>query len=265
MYNKLSTQIIGTARNFVKEHHSSKNWIIRLGISFAFCLRTTFRTLVRIYKDKDYRAIVTMLFLNKKNVHQTNSLTFMDRYPTIFKACKDYFNHKTDLKILSYGCSTGEEVLTLRKYFPTGHIIGAEINKNSLAICKKLNVDENITFIYSTPKEIEKYGTFDAIFCMAVLQRKPHYIASKGITNLKKIYPFEKFEEQIIELDKLIKPGGLLIVHYTQYTLKDTKVTHKYKALEINNQKDYLSPVFDKYSNLIKDPIPQHSIFIKQH
>ena len=45
--------------------------------------------------------------------------------------------------------------------------------------------------------------------CMAVLQRQPHYIEEKGINSLKKIYPFEKFEQQIVELDKSIKPQGL--------------------------------------------------------
>lgn len=52
----------------------------------------------------------------------------MDRYP----ACKNYFNGKQDLKILSYGCSTGEEVLTLRRYFPTAQIIGTDIKNIAL-------------------------------------------------------------------------------------------------------------------------------------
>lgn len=85
----------------------------------------------------------------------------------------------------------------------------------------------------------------------------------KGITCLKKIYPFEKFESQIIKLDELIKPQGLLVVHYTQYSLLDTKVASKYSFLGDYNQNDYSSPVFDKNSNLVKHKSPQNSIFIK--
>ncbi len=94
--------------------------------------------------DKDFRSILLLQLLNSKNVHQTTSLTYMDRYPTIFSACRYYFDGKQDLKILSYGCSTGEEVLTLRRYFPNAHIIGADINKHSLARCRKLPVDEKL-------------------------------------------------------------------------------------------------------------------------
>lgn len=265
MNAKIGMQIIGIAKQRVKKHRSSKNPTIRLWISILDVLWNAARTVIRICVDRDFRSILFLQLLNSKNVHQTTSLTYMDRYPTIFSACRDYFGGKQDLRILSYGCSTGEEVLTLRQYFPTAHIVGTDINKSSLAKCRNLPVDEKITFVYSTPSEIKKHGHFDIIFCMAVLQRKPHYIAEKGISNLKKIYPFEKFERQIIELDELINPQGLLVVHFTQYSLWDTIVASKYQALGDYNQNDYLSPVFDKNSNLVKNPPSQNSIFIKSH
>ncbi|MGM0877058.1 MAG: class I SAM-dependent methyltransferase [Bacillota bacterium] len=263
MNAKIGMQIIGTAKQTVKEYRYSKNPIIKLGITLLYVLWNTANTAKRVCVDKDFRSILLLQLLNSKNVHQTTPLTYMNRYPTIFSACCDYFDSKKDLKILSYGCSTGEEVLTLRRYFPNAHIIGADINKRSLEICRKLHIDEKITFIYSTRSEIQKYGPFDAIFCMAVLQRNPHDIAAKGISSLKKIYPFEKFERQIIELDELINPQGLLVVHFTQYSLWDTRVASKYKTLGDYNQNNYLSPVFDKNSNLVKNPAPQKTIFIK--
>jgi hypothetical protein len=265
MNAKINTQIIGTAKNTVKEFRSSKSPIIRFVISILYFLWNAAKNTKRACVDKNYRSILFLQLINSKNVHQTTPLTYMDRYPTIFSACRDYFYGKQDLKILSYGCSTGEEVLTLRKYFPTAQIIGADINKQSLSICKKLPVDENITFVYSTSSEIQKHGPFDAIFCMAVLQRKPHEIAAKGINNLKKIYPFEKFDRQIIEFDKQMKPKGLMVIHFTQYSLLDTTVASKYEALGDYNQIDYLSPVFDKNSKLIINSKPQKSIFIKKN
>lgn len=198
VYGGICLQLIGTMKQTVKEHRDSRNLIIRLGVSILYVLWNAARTVMRVCVDTDFRSILLLQLLNSKNVHQTTSITFMDRYPAIFSACREYFDGKQDLKILSYGCSTGEEVLTLRQYFPTVHIIGAEINKRSLALCRKRPVDEKTTFIYSTLKEIEKHGPYDAIFCMAVLQRKPYRIATKGIISLKKIYPFEMFERQII-------------------------------------------------------------------
>lgn len=258
-------QAIRTARQKVKENRCSNNPIIRFGVASLYVLRNATKTAIRMCIDKNFHSILLLQLLNSKNVHQTTSLTFMDRYPEIFSECRDYFDGKENLKILSYGCSTGEEVLTLRKYFPTANIIGAEINKRILAICRKLTVDDKITFIYSTLSEIQRHGHFDAIFCMAVLQRKPHVTAKKGISSLKRIYPFEKFERQIIELDELINPQGLLVVHFTQYSLWDTTVASKYEALGNHNQNNYISSIFDKNSNLVKNPAPQSTIFIKLH
>lgn len=262
-------RVVGTIKRAVNKGRTSQNTIMRFCASnlyiFLYTLRNVARLAKRTYSDGDFRSILLLQMLNSKNVHQTTSATFMNRYPAIFSACRDYFGGKQDLKILSYGCSTGEEVLTLREYFPAAHITGAEINKHSLAICRELPVDEKITFVYSHHNEIKKHGPYDAVFCMAVLQRLPHYIAEKGISSLKKIYPFEKFERQIIELDELINPQGLLVVHFTQYSLWDTSVASKYKALDNHNQAEYVSPVFDKNSNLVKNPAPQNSIFIKLH
>ena len=98
------------------------------------------------------------------------------------------------------------------------------------------------------------------LFC----RRQPHDIEAKGITSLKKIYPFEKFEGQIVELDNLVNPQGLLVVHFTQYSVADTVVASKYVPLGEYNQDDYSSPVFDRNSNLVENPASQKSIFVKQ-
>lgn len=257
------SQLLDSIKQIVKEQRSSKNIIIRHFVSVLYIFRNAYATLKHFCKSKDFRAIFLLKLLNPKNVHQTTSLTAFDRYPEIFSICKNYFDGKQNLKILSYGCSTGEEVMSLRKYFPTAFLFGAEINRNSLAICRNLPTDEKIKFLYSSQRELLINGHYDAIFCMAVLQRKPHLIAEQGITNLKKIYPFEKFEKQIIELDELIKPLGLLIVNNTQYSLLDTSIAYKYKALSNHNYKNYNMPVFDKNSILVKDQAPQDTIFIK--
>ncbi|MFD0829815.1 class I SAM-dependent methyltransferase [Neobacillus sp. M.A.Huq-85] len=263
MNTKLGIQIFGNVKNMLKEHRSSRRPIIKFGVSSLYFLRNSANTIRRFWFDKEFRSIVFMQLTNSKNVHQTTPYTYMDRYPVIFSACQNYLDGKQNLRILSYGCSTGEEVLTLRKYFPEAHIVGAEINKRSLKICRNLSIDDKITFVHSEPNEIQKHGPYDAIFCMAVLQRKPHYIEEKGIRSLKKIYPFEKFEEQILELDQLIKPEGLLIIHFTQYSFKDTAIASKYTALGHYTQGSSCL-LFDKNSNLIKNPFFPKSIYKKQ-
>ena len=98
---------------------------------------------------------------------------------------------------------------------------------------------------------------------MAVLQRTPDKITRQGVKSLKKIYTFEKFEKQIIELDSYLKKGGLMVIHFSQYSFTDVDVSSKYKALGNYNQDDYHSAIFDKDSNLITEAVSRKSIFIK--
>lgn len=163
-------------RKWFKSNYDSKNLIIRYIIRSLYFVKKSLYIIRKICTDKEFRAIFYMSIFNAGKVHQTTPLTCMDRYPIIFSACRDYFNDNKDIKILSYGCSTGEEVLTLRKYFNDANIVGAEINKNSFKICRKLKVDDKITFINSNQNEIKKNGKFDLIFCIAVFQRTPDTI-----------------------------------------------------------------------------------------
>ena len=250
-------------RKWFKSNYDSKNLIIKYIIRSLYFVKNILYTIRKICTNKEFRAIFYMSIFKAGKVHQTTPLTCMDRYPVIFSACRDYFKSNKNIKILSYGCSTGEEVLTLRKYFNDANIVGAEINKNSLEICRKLKVDDKITFIESKRNEINKNGKFDLIFCMAVLQRTPDKITRQGVKSLKKIYPFEKFEKQIIKLDKKLNKGGLMVIHFSQYSFADVNISSKYKALGNYNQDDYNSVIFDRNSNLIEKPISRNSIFIK--
>lgn len=259
---RLERLLVKTKRT-LKHYNISRNPLLRWGSVFISFIGKKGMIIRQFIVNRDFRAITLLKFFKGKEIHQTTPLTFMNRYPEIFSACSDYFKGQEHIKILSFGCSTGEEVLTIREYFPTAQIIGAEINGNSLKKCKELEVDDQIKFIKSTPKNIKKYGPFDAIFCMAVLQRQPHLIASKAITSLKDIYPFEKFEQQIIKFDEILNQNGLAIIHFTQYSLLDTSVARKFQPLGNYCQKNYVSPVFDKNSKIVKNQKSYNTIFIK--
>lgn len=243
--------------------HRSTNPFIRYSVFPLFVLRHAIYLLNSFLFNPDFRATTFLQIFNTEQVHQTTSLTFMNRYPDIFWACREYLGDKESLKILSYGCSTGEEVLTLRHYFPSATIVGAELNRRSLAICRKLPVDPKISFIYSTSDHIKNNGPYDVIFCLAVFQRRPGFIAEKGIIDLKKIYPFEKFDCQISELDSTLKPEGLFVVHFSQYSMMDTSVANRYEPYGNVAQAKYVGPVFGKNSKKVGDSEPFKSIYLK--
>lgn len=252
------------AKQAIRKRRDSRNPLVRLGVSVLYALWKGAQSAFRFCTDANFRSILLLRLTKGEKIHQTTPTTGMDRYPAIFSACRDYFADRPDLKILSFGCSTGEEVLTLRKYFPQAHITGAEVNRRSLAACRRLPVDERVRFVFSSPKQISENGPYDAIFCMAVFQRTPQLVTAKGMESLQKIYPFERFERQITELDGFLNPQGLLVIHYSQYSLEDTAVSFQYKALGQYGQEDYKASVFDRKSHLVKNASPRNSIFIKQ-
>jgi hypothetical protein len=216
----------------VRKHRNSKQSALRIAAEAASMAYRCVRAPARFCTDGIYRSTALLRLFNGRELHQTTPLTWMDRYPKIFSASRDYFGARDGLRILSYGCSTGEEVLTLRSYFPEAFIVGTEINRNSLSMCRKHAVDDRIVFLESCPEKIRAAGPFDAIFCMAVLQRTPMELAERGVTYLNKIYPFEKFDRKVVELDSWLKKNGLLIIRHSQYSLADASVSSKYAPVD---------------------------------
>ncbi len=97
---------------------------------------------------------------------------------------------------------------------------------------------------------------------MAVLQKQPHRIHDQGIRNIKKIYPFDKFDNQLVELDKNLKTGGLIVICFTQYRFTDSSISPRYEAYGEITQ-NQITPVFDKNGDIIDDSTPQLSIYRK--
>src|SRR5277367_5474893 len=61
--------------------------------------------------------------------------TLPDRYPWLFGFAATRIGSRPDLRILSFGCSRGEEVFSLRKYFPSAAVKGIDINPRNIARC----------------------------------------------------------------------------------------------------------------------------------
>jgi len=217
----------------------------------------------QFFVNPRFRSTLRMRILNPKGIHQVSGRTQMNRYPAIFEAARDYFGASASIRILSFGCSTGEEVLTLREYFPAATIIGSEINRELLRICRGRAVDERIEFIGAAKEGIDRRAPFDAIFCNAVLQRDPQRVTRNRVTSLRKVYPFEKFDQQIAAFDSWLRPGGMLVVHKTHYLLADTGVSCRFRVLSLGEPLLDRYAKFDREGELIGLEVESPSIFLK--
>lgn len=154
-------------------------------------------------------------------VHQDVSLSFHDRYPRLFDAARTLLADRAEPRILSYGCAAGEEVTSLRGYFPDAMLIGAEINPALLRACRKLPPDPQRVFVESRQDIIAAHGPYDAIFAMAVFTRRPHEVSARGLRDISSHYPFALFAADLRFLASQLAPGGLLIVEHAQYRVED--------------------------------------------
>jgi 2-polyprenyl-3-methyl-5-hydroxy-6-metoxy-1,4-benzoquinol methylase len=160
-----------------------------------------------------------------KNIHQKSNATKYNRYPEIFLTCSNIKNNNP--KILSFGCSHGLEVFSLKeKYFPNSIIHGLDINKEMISICNKDNKYKDIYFYnYDDFNFSEKY---DIIFCMSVLCR---WEDTKHVEDCSKIYSFKQFNSQLNDLDKLLNIGGLLVIYNSNFCFSDSELYNKYNVI----------------------------------
>jgi len=162
--------------------------------------------------------------------NQISNFTTANRYPGLFQLGYNEFKDKKDLRILSFGCSTGEECFSLQKHFKDAFILGVDINKNNISKAVKADFSHKILFKYSTKENIMKFAPYDLILAMSVLCRWP---ASRYYHDISKLYPFAKFEKQLVVLDEALNPGGILMIANSNYLFSDSNLAVNYIKLPI--------------------------------
>lgn len=165
--------------------------------------------------------------------HQLTSTTSYDRYPELFSAAKYYVEGLglNDIRILSFGCSTGEECFTLRKYFPHAKIFGTDIDRLNLLQANKFNSDPAIQFFYSNDENIKQHGPYHIIFCMSVLCR---WEDTRDLKDCSAVYPFEKFDKTVVQLSDCLVPGGVMVIYNSNFCLEESSVGKLYDIVPVS-------------------------------
>ena len=201
--------------------------------------------------------------LSDITAHQTNTTTELDRYPRIFRRVREHFLsalQEGQLNILSFGCSSGEEVETLNRfYFPASRILGLDLNQEMLRQARERTLDPALVrFDLSSKAALAENGPFDAIFAMSVFCLWPD---TQGKANITDLYTFDRFVEGVSLLHAHVKLGGLLIVVNANYRFKDLPFAAEYASLDIDIPASGFVEQFDRDGNRIHEPIPPDCIF----
>lgn len=153
--------------------------------------------------------------------------TLPDRYPWLFRYTAAVLDGHC--RLLSFGCSRGDEVLALRRYFPGAAITGIDFDKGNIARCRSRIADPMIRFETCATTKAEAAHSYDAIFCLAVLCHG--YLTISGARRSDPLLHFDDFERTVEDFARCLKPGGLLILHTTSFRFCDTRVASDFDVL----------------------------------
>jgi len=187
----------------------------------AFAVRAL-RQLWRIATDRQHRNVMWLRLVRPKGAFQPFTDTRANRYPRIFSFVQTALGAESEVRILSYGCSTGEEVFSLRDYFPRAVIKGIDINPGNVAVCRRrarAAADKKIAFETARSTNAEATASYDAIFAMAVLRHGG--LGLPGVTRCDDLLRFEEFAQAVADFSRCLKPGGLLVIRHSNFRLCD--------------------------------------------
>jgi SAM-dependent methyltransferase len=187
---------------------------------------------------------------------QRYSHTLPDRYPWLFGFAAQQLPAQADLNVLSFGCSRGDEVFALRRYFPRAVIKGIDVEPRNIALCEARARAQGLTgvsFQAAADTQDEASASYDAIFCLAVL-----CLGDLTTTGARRCDPqlrFEDFERVVADFSRCLKPSALLMLHTTNFRFSDTLVAHEFDTLLEATPQQMASDVqFDRYNRLIDGP-----------
>ncbi len=179
--------------------------------------------------------------------------TLPDRYPWLFDFAEAALADREAPRILSFGCSRGDEVFSLRRRLPGATIKGLDIDPANIGACRiraPHDGDERITFAVASSVEAEPAEAYDAIFCLAVLCHGDLTIS--GARRSGPLMRFADFERAVTGFARCLGPGGYLFLHTTNFRFHDTPTAANFDVvLKAAPEQMAPDPFFDRSGRLL--------------
>ena len=160
---------------------------------------------------------------------QISHMTKPQRFPIIFDTVKKL---KPDAKrILSFGCSTGQEAFELARLFPESEIVGVDIDYQSVVTARRNNPEPDRIHFHT---DLGATGKYDLVLGLMVF------------FSMEPPVPFKSFEYVLKDLDKHINEKALLTIYtsdhdpeWLQFFYESYEPYRVWKRVHNRNNKEY--------------------------
>ncbi len=174
--------------------------------------------------DPEMRSVEQLRYINDPLLLQPWPTTAENRYPDLFDIVARRLNHLSSPRILSFGCSTGEELRAMKCRLPHAAITGIDINSYAIDTAKSSDPSGDYR-LASAPPADEK---FDAVLALAVFRHGE--LEESTPNDCSEILPFEKFAIGMGLLDAVLAEGGLLAVWNSHFRFTDLTMAERYQT-----------------------------------
>ncbi|MHB1582440.1 MAG: class I SAM-dependent methyltransferase [Acidimicrobiales bacterium] len=201
------------------------------------------------------------------NLFQPWNDTCADRYPELFAFLGDQLAGSEDARVLSFGCSTGEEVFSLRRYLPSAYLKGIDISRGNVAECRRRlrHLDDHrIEFVRAGSSSAEPDGGYDAVLCMAVFRHGSLADLDVG-ASCGHLIRFDAFAATMADLARCLKPQGLLVIEHANFRFADSEASRNFDVVlrRRRTEEDGRTPIFGDDNRRMEEPDEVGVIFRK--
>ena len=182
------------------------------------------------------RHTAVSLILRPRNLFQPFTTTSAGRYPEEFAAMRAALAEVEPdrLRILSFGCASGEEVVDLLAEFPRAQVTGIDLNPLALRAARR-NVraaggQDRVTLVRAGDVRAQPSESYDAVLAFAVLR---HGELNHAPATCAPKLRFADFEDTVTDLCRTVRPGGLFAIRHSNFRFTDCAVAVDFEPVRV--------------------------------